>query len=267
MNPILVTGGTGTLGRLVVAQLLDAGHQVRVVSRHARAAGGPAPFTAMAVDLRGGEGLDAAVAGVEAIIHCATSARGDVQAARNLIAAARRANVPRLAYISIVGVDRVPLRYYRAKLQVERLIQQAGLEWAILRTTQFHDLVLRLATASARLPVMLVPAGTSVQPIDAGEVAARLVELATTAAPAGRVPDLGGPQVRGARDLARAYLRASGRHRLMLPVRLPGAVFGGYRQGGHLAPERAVGRVTFEEFLAERLPASRSGAAATSRRR
>jgi uncharacterized protein YbjT (DUF2867 family) len=266
MNPILVTGGTGTLGRLVAAQLLDAGHEVRVVSRRARPAGRLAP-TSMAVDLRGGEGIDAAVAGVAAIIHCATSARGDVRAARNLIAAARRAGVPHLVYVSIVGVDRVPLRYYRAKLQVERLLQQSGLGWTILRTTQFHELVLRLAKAAARLPVMLVPAATSVQPIDAGEVAARLVELATTAAPAGRVPDLGGPQVRRARDLARAYLRASGRHRRVLPVRLPGAVFRGYRQGSHLTPARAVGRVTFEEFLAERLPAGRSGAAATSRRR
>jgi uncharacterized protein YbjT (DUF2867 family) len=264
MQPILVTGGTGTLGREVVARVLDAGHEVRV-SRHARPADGPAPLTATAIDLRSGEGLDAAVAGVDTIIHCATTARGDVQAAHNLIAAARRANVPRLLYISIVGVDRVPLRYYRAKLQVERLIEHSGLEWTILRTTQFHDLVLRLSQALARSPVMIVPAATSVQPIDAREVAGRLVELATTAR-AGRVPDMGGPQVRSARDLARAYLRASGRHRLVLPVRLPGAVFRGYRHGGHLAPERAVGQVTFEEFLAERIPQSRSGAAPTSRR-
>jgi hypothetical protein len=77
---------------------------------------------------------------------------------------------------------------------------------------------------------------------------------------------MGGPQVRSTQDLARAYLRASGRHRLVLPVRLPGAVFDGYRRGGHLAPERAVGRRTFEEFLAERIPARRLGAGATSRR-
>jgi uncharacterized protein YbjT (DUF2867 family) len=266
MKRILVTGGTGTLGREVVAQLLDAGHEVRVVSRRAWPAGGLARVTSMAVDLRGGEGLDAAVAGVDAIIHCATSARGDVQAARNLIGAARRANVPRLVFISIVGVDRVPLRYYRAKLLVERLIEQSGLEWTILRTTQFHELVLRLAQAAARLPVMIVPAATSIQSIDAGEVAGRLVELAT-AGRAGRVPDMGGPQVRTTRDLAHAYLRASDRHRLVLPVRLPGAVFRGYRRGGHLAPERAVGRVTFEEFLAERPPVRRSGAAPTLRRR
>lgn len=265
MKPILVTGGTGTLGREVVARLLDAGHEVRVVSRHARPANGPAPLTKMAVDLRDGEGLDVAVAGVAAIIHCATSADGDVRAARNLIAAAGRAGVPRLVYISIVGVDRVPFRYYRAKLQVERLIQQSGLDWTILRTTQFHDLVLRVSKALASLPVMIVPAATSVQPIDTREVADRLVELATTA-PARRVPDMGGPQVRSAQDLARAYLRVSGHHRLVLPVRLPGAAFRGYRQGGHLAPEQAVGRVTFEQFLTERAPANRSGTALPSER-
>jgi hypothetical protein len=73
--------------------------------------------------------------------------------------------------------------------------------------------------------------------------------------------------VRSARDLARAYLRATGHHRLMLPLRLPGAVFAAYRRGGHLAPTRAVGRITFEDFLAERINvASRSAAGPGSSR-
>jgi hypothetical protein len=95
------------------------------------------------------------------------------------------------------------------------------------------------------------PAGTSFQPIEAGEVAARLAELATGVG-AGRVPDMGGPEVRGAASLALSYLAARGRHRPVVPVRLPGAVFAGYRRGSHLAPDHAVGRVTFEGFLAER---------------
>jgi uncharacterized protein YbjT (DUF2867 family) len=145
----------------------------------------------------------------------------------------------------------VPLGYYRTKLAVERLVERSGLGWTILRTTQFHELVLRLCEASAKLPVLLLPGGVSVQPVAVDEVADRLVKLAT-AAPAGRVPDLAGPQVRSFRDLARAYLRASHRRRLLLPVWLPGATFAGYRRGGHLAPDRAVGRVTFEQFLAAR---------------
>jgi uncharacterized protein YbjT (DUF2867 family) len=95
-----------------------------------------------------------------------------------------------------------------------------------------------------------VPAATSFQPIDADEVADRLAALAI-GPPAGRVPDMGGPQIRAAADLLRTYLHVTGRRRPVLPVHLPGAVFAGYRQGGHLAPDHAVGHRTWEQFLAE----------------
>jgi hypothetical protein len=69
------------------------------------------------------------------------------------------------------------------------------------------------------------------------------------------VPDMGGPEVRAAADLARRYLAASGRRRRVLQVRLPGAAFAGYRRGDHLARGHAAGRVTFDQFLAERFAA------------
>jgi uncharacterized protein YbjT (DUF2867 family) len=164
-----------------------------------------------------------------------------------LLGAARATGTLHLVYVSIVGVDRVPYRYYRAKLEAERLIQGSGLPWTILRATQFHQLVLLVARGLARLPVVPVPAATSVQPIDAAEVADRLASLAA-GPPAGRVADLGGPQIWPAAELLRACLDAAGRRRPALPVRLPGAVFAGYRRGGHLAPDRAMGRRTWEEF-------------------
>ncbi|GAA2812204.1 SDR family oxidoreductase [Kitasatospora aburaviensis] len=245
MTTILVTGGTGTLGRLVTERLRADGAEVRVLSRHAR------PY---AVDLREGTGLASAVAGVDTVVHCASSPRGgDEQAARNLIAAAREAGVRHLVYISIVGVDRVPFPYYRAKLAVERLVEESGLGWTLLRTTQFHDLVLRVLQASAKLPVMLLPAGVADQPIEVAEVAERLAGLAV-GAPAGRVADMGGPEVRTFPELARAFLRASDRHRRLLNVPLAGSAYRAFRAGGHLTPERAVGTVTFERFLAERFP-------------
>ncbi len=250
MAHILVTGGTGTLGRVVVNDLRARGREVRVLSRRPSTGGSMAPDWAVG-DLRTGEGIGVAVAGVDIVIHCA-SHRGDVGAARNLIDAARQAGGPHVVYISIVGVDQVPLGYYRSKLEVERLLENSDLPWTILRTTQFHDLILRGCQALARLPAMVVPARTDFQPIEVSEVAAQLVELSGEP-PAGRVPDMGGPEVRGARDLARNYLDACGRHRMVLPVRLPGPAFAGYRKGGHLAPERAVGQVTFAQFLAKRI--------------
>jgi uncharacterized protein YbjT (DUF2867 family) len=244
MTTILVTGGTGTLGRLVTERLRAGGHEVRVLSRHAQ------PY---AVDLReGGPGLDAAVAGVDTIVHCATSPRGgDERAAGQLIEAARRAGVGHLVYISIVGVDQVPFGYYRSKLAVERLVEESGLGWTVLRATQFHDLLVRLFEGLSKVPVMVLPAGVSDQPVEVAEVAERLAQLAA-GAPAGRVEDMAGPEVRTLESLARVYLRTGGKRRAVVNVPLWGAAYRAFRAGGHLAPELAVGKGTFEEYLARR---------------
>ncbi|MFF1557400.1 SDR family oxidoreductase [Streptomyces sp. NPDC058279] len=241
MSTILVTGGTGTLGALVVTRLRAAGHEVRVLSRHSKE---------YPVDLRDGSGLDAALAGVEVVVHCASSPRGgDDVAAGHLIEAARRAGtVTNVVYISIVGVDVVPFGYYVTKHKVERLLEESGLGVTILRTTQFHDLVGQFADALGRLPVVPVPKDVRVQPIAVGEVADRLAELAVPAA-AGRVPDMGGPEIRPLTGLVRARLAATGRRRWVVRVPLAGKAYAAFRRGGHLAPSRAVGRESFAEFL------------------
>ncbi|MCX5180494.1 SDR family oxidoreductase [Streptomyces virginiae] len=244
MSTILVTGGTGTLGALVVDRLRDAGHEVRALSRHA---------PDHPVDLTDGSGLDAAMAGAEVVVHCASDTRGggkgDEIATRHLIDAARRAGtVTNIVYISIVGVDVVPLGYYRTKLQVERLLEASGLGLTILRTTQFHDLVAQLVDTAAKLPLVApVPGGVRVQPIAVGEVADRLAELAVPT-PSGRVTDMGGPEIHTLPDLARSYLAATGRHRRVIPFPLAGKAYAGFKRGGHLTPSHAVGRLTFAEF-------------------
>jgi uncharacterized protein YbjT (DUF2867 family) len=111
-----------------------------------------------------------------------------------------------------------------------------------------------VATQLAKLPVVPVPSGVRFQPVDAGEVAERLVALAL-GRPAGLVPDIAGPRVYGMDELLRAYLHATGRRRPLLPVPLPGRAARALREGANLAPDRATGRRTWEDFLAERLPA------------
>ncbi|MFD2418767.1 SDR family oxidoreductase [Amycolatopsis pigmentata] len=248
---ILVTGATGTLGRVVAERLLAGGHRVNVLSRRSAPSG--TPYRWHTGDLHTGAGVDAAVAGVNAIVHCATTMRrgGDEAATRRLVDAVRRSGSPRLVYISIVGIDRVPFRYYRAKLAAERLIEESGLPWTILRTTQFHDLIVAFSAVQRRLPVTFALRRVRFQPIDVREVADRLATLAVDE-PAGRVADMGGPEVREEREFARLYLRAVGRRRPVVPVRLPGGLGRAYRDGAHLTPEHAVGTITFEEFLRSR---------------
>ncbi|MHA6620826.1 SDR family oxidoreductase [Pseudonocardia sp. DLS-67] len=242
---ILVTGGTGTVGREVVRLLRDAGRPPRVLSRQQ----GPGLVTG---DLVSGAGLDEAVRDVGVLVHAATRPGRDVAGLRQLMAAARRTGGrPHIVLISIVGADRVPLPYYRERCAVEDLVIGSGFPWTVQRSTQFHALLDRLVGAAARLPVLPVPAGTDIQPIDEREVAARLVSLAG-AEPVGRAPDVGGPEVRAFADFARTWLAARHRRRPVVPVRVPGRVARGYREGGHLAPEHAEGRVTFASYVVER---------------
>jgi uncharacterized protein YbjT (DUF2867 family) len=270
LSPILVTGGTGTLGRHVVRRLRDAGCHVRVLSRYSHAPGNGVEF--VTGDLATGEGIQGAVSGVETVVHCAGSSRGDEDKTRNLVQAASQAGVRHLVYISVVGADRVPIvsridramfGYFKSKLAAERIVSDSGLPWTTLRATQVHDLLLMVAEQMAKLPVIPFPAGFRFQPVDADEVAARLVEL-MLGTPAGLVPDMSGPRVYGVADLVRGYLRARGKHRILVPVWIPGKAASAIRAGAILAPEQAVGHRTWEDFLAERLSSpgdSKSGPA------
>src|SRR6185312_5562726 len=149
---VLVTGGTGTLGRLVVPRLRDAGRAVRVLTRGERPPeDGVAYVTG---DLTTGQGVDAAVDGAEVIVHCAGTTTGDGEKTETLVRAAARAGMPHLVYISVVGADRVPVvsrvdramfGYFASKRAAEDVVAGSGLPWTTLRATQFHDLMLTTA--------------------------------------------------------------------------------------------------------------------------
>ena len=271
--PILVTGGTGTLGRLVISRLRDEGHAVRVLSRGVHVAEGTEFVSG---DLTTGEGVDAAVEGVEVIVHCAGSAKGDQVKAQHLVRAASAAGARHIVYISVVGADRIPMAgaidramfgYFGSKFAAERVIAESGIPWTTLRATQFFDLTLLTAQAMAKLPVIPVQSSFRFQPIDAAEVADRLVELAV-GAPAGLVPAIAGPRAYDMAELVRSYLRVAGKRRGIIRVPVPGKAAAAISAGANLAPDRAVGRRTWEEFLADRVgssPISRSVPKARSR--
>jgi len=197
---VLVTGATGTLGHHVVPEATQAGHAVRALSRRPRV--GYTGVHWQQGDLSDAGTSDAALDGIDTVVHCATQPTGDkdIVAARNLTNAVRRNNVGHLIYVSIVGIDKIPLPYYRTKLRVEQLLADSGVPHTIQRATQFHELIEKIFHAQRFSPVLVALRDVRFQPIDTRDVALRLVELIDQE-PAKRVTDIGGPEVISHPDL------------------------------------------------------------------
>ncbi|GAA1696579.1 NAD(P)H-binding protein [Kribbella yunnanensis] len=245
---ILVTGGTGTLGRLVVPQLTAAGYDVRVLSR--RGGVNADGVEHVRGDLLVDGGLD--VSGIDTVVHLAGGAKGDALAAGNLARAAAAAGVRHLVHISVIGADTMPIGYFREKLGAEQAVRASGVPWTILRAAQFNSLTYAVAQKMGGLPVVPVPGGLRFQPVDERDVADRIAELAM-GEPAGAVPDLAGPTVYGMGELVDGYLQSHGKRRLHLPIRMPGKVGRAYRAAENLSLVGATtGTRTWADYLAEK---------------
>jgi uncharacterized protein YbjT (DUF2867 family) len=248
---VLVTGATGTLGRKLVGAATAAGYNVRAMSRRSHVGYTGVHWTQG--DLFANTSVDAAVEGVDVVVHCATQATRDkdVTSTQNLITAARRAGVAHIVYLSIVGIDRIPLPYYKTKLRVERVLESSGVGHTVLRATQFHDLIKMTFSIQRFSPLLWTLRGVRFQPIDTRDVTSRLVELIDRE-PAGRVADIGGPAVHTHAELAHMYLAAAGSRRPVVEMPVPGRIAAGYRAGANLAPDNPVGTIDFAEYLAEK---------------
>ena len=259
---VLVTGGTGTLGREVVRAMNAAGHRAVTMSRRPAPDAAAAPRWATA-HIVTGEGLPAAVADVDAIVHAASDPRGnpaaDEEGTRLLAAAARAAGVGHLVYVSIVGIDRIPLPYYARKLAAERALAASGQPHSILRATQFHSFVdVLLDRAASYMPlVMPVPAGYHLQSVGLEDVAARLLR-AIDEGPHGLLPDFGGPERMTVREAARIWREARGVRKALVPF--PGfgatarAFRGGYNTLAADTPVENLGQLSWRDWLARAIP-------------
>ena len=244
---VLVTGGTGRLGRRLTQPLQVAGHRVRLMSRRGTGPGG------VRGDLATGFDLPQALAGAEIVVHAASDPRGnpwqvDVAGTRRLVQAVDRDRLRHLVYVSIVGVDRIPYGYYRAKFAAEQVLLASGLPVTLLRITQFHDFVDELLDQARRGPVLPVPMSWRVQPVDVGEAAEHVVEVCAHP-PAGEVVEFGGPEETSVAELARAWaaVRAPGAHVVATPV--PGRLGSALRDGAAVPTGGRRGRRTYAEHL------------------
>ncbi len=245
MMRIAVVGGTGTVGRHVVAAAETRGHRVEVLSR------------SNGTDLMTGHRLQAAITGCDVVIDVASidtlSTRKAVEffstVTSNLLSAEQAAEVPHHVALSIIGAAGVEAGHYAGKTVQERLITNSPQRWTILRAAQFHEFASQ--TASRPRVLGMVPAPRMrTQPIAAVEVGAALVDLAE-GTPAGLAQDLAGPAEENMADMIRRYLAATGRRGRVLEVPMPGAMGRAMTSGALLAgPGARLGTQTFEQWLA-----------------
>ena len=253
---VLVTGATGDLGRALLAS--PAARSVRLLAQsRTRREGVPsAGIEWVRADLASGDGLAGALQGVDAVIHAASDAHRasevDVSGTRRLTEAAREVGTRHLVYVSIVGIDRIPLGYYRAKLAAERIVETGGVPYSILRATQFHPFVEGFIAAASRVPIVM-PLATRFrfQTVDVTEVAARLWR-AIDGGPGGRLADFGGPEIMALGAAAEIWKEVMGVTKRILPLPLPGRIAAAFRGGMATAPGGERGNLRWRDWLLTR---------------
>jgi uncharacterized protein YbjT (DUF2867 family) len=238
-----------------VPSLIARGHEVRVLSR--RGGSPDARARAFAGDLVTGDGLPAALDGVDTVVDVAnvpTTNRdkavryftGSMQTLGRLGAAA---GVTHLVVLSIVGCDRVRLGYHAGKLAQERAALDGPIPATVLRATQFHEFA-RQNLGRFRLgPVALMP-GMRCQPVAAAAVADVLAGIADGPPVRGRAPDIGGPGIEWLPDMARAVAERLAPQVRVVTLRMPGSVGRAMRDGSlTLDADGMAGGPSFTEWL------------------
>ncbi|MGW1991810.1 SDR family oxidoreductase [Embleya sp. NPDC001921] len=208
---IAVVGATGRAGRHVVEVLRERGREVVPISR------------SVGVDVISGDGLEAALAGVECVIDVSSTPSPEQReateffttSARNLQEAGAKAGVRRMVVASIIGIDASVAGYNAAKLAHEQAVQDGPVPVRILRAAQFHEFVEELANWGLQGDVCFVPRMRT-QLVAARAVAESLVDLATdpepTAARAGApFPEIAGPREENLAEMAKLVLARRGR--------------------------------------------------------
>lgn len=200
-----------------------------------------------------GDGLGHALKGVSTVIHAASDSKRalqvDVHGTTRLVAAAREAGVAHFIYVSIVGIDRIPYPYYRAKLEAETIVQRSGVPYSILRATQFHSFIdWHLGRAARRPLVMPLPTSMLLQSVAVSEVAERLLR-ALEEGPRGRLRDYAGPEVMTIGQAAAIWREVRGVQKRVLPLPAVGGVLSAFRRGYATAPGGELGTVTWRQWL------------------
>jgi uncharacterized protein YbjT (DUF2867 family) len=235
---ILVTGGTGVIGEGVIPELLQEGHTVRLLSRHANEDAkqweGVEPFRGNVADpasLRG------AALGCDAVLHIAgiakehppdlTFASINVDGTRNILEETKRAGVKTFVFVSSLGADNGASDYHKSKLAAEKLVQQSQLAWTIVRPGNVYgpgdeviSTMLKLVRALPAIPV-IDDGSQEFQPIWYEDLAKMLAAAVTRNDVRGQIVEAAGNEITSMNDILERFGKITGRSFIRVPVPMP----------------------------------------------
>jgi uncharacterized protein YbjT (DUF2867 family) len=250
---ILVTGSTGQLGSALLNQLKGSDYEVKITSR--RKPEGMRRFEWVYSDLLSGEGLDEAVKDVEVIIHAATSPIKnsrliEVSGLEKFLS--KLQDIKQFIYPSIVGIEEIPLKYYKLKYEGEELLKNSSIPYTIVRATQFHGFVENLFLSKPIFKRYVIPGNIKFQSVDAGEFANHLIDLINKG-PQGRTDDFAGPDIMTLREMAELKIKINNETNKVLSFSVPGKLYKSFLDGKNTNFNQKIGKITFEEYLRNRM--------------
>lgn len=245
---ILVIGGTGLIGTKLVKLLRDLKHDVIAAS------------PSKGINSVTGEGLVAAMSGVEIVVDVSNSPSWEAKAVleffekstSNLTSSSLKAGVKHYVALGVVGTERLlESGYFRAKIAQENLITSSKLPYTLLRATQFFEFSKFVADSNSNsAPTPTV----NMQPVSSDDIAAALVRVAL-GAPANGIVELAGPDVIRQDDFARQYLQAIGDTRTLV-VDPKALYYGAHVDDRSLVPTNAATAIIGKDHFADWLKAN-----------
>jgi len=244
---IFITGASGLLGKALI-QLLDDRATTIIIGARNKPTDLLGHYAWQYFDLDDSND-DLNLKGVNLIIHLASntknlSASSDITGTQTLLTMARRDQVKHLIYVSIVGIDTIPTKYYKTKKKVEELIRKSNMGYSILRSTQFLEFAEFILDKITKRPVVFIP-NLYCQPIATSVVAQKIIEL-SQAEPLNDTVAIGGSEVLTLKSAVRQYLRYKNENKPVLTI--PTFMLGSMGKALTTA-EKAAGSMTWSEYL------------------
>ncbi len=249
---ILVSGASGNLGKCLTTILDREGLHYHITTRKKVQSGEKVLY----LDLQTGEGIDNGCVGKKIIFHLASGTKKadrstDVLSVQKLIGASLKNKVSHFIFISIVGIEKVPIKYYKFKVEAENIIKSSGVPYTILRATQFHEFIDNMISTFLKYKIGPLQMNGKNQPIETSVVAEKMFDIYKNG-PINNTLEIGGPQVLDFRHLSTSWQKYTHKKKMIIPIPTVGKALSAIRTGALTCSVMNHDSCSWEDYLKQK---------------